>query len=278
LKPGDPDASAAARGEKAFSVLDYAIKIVVVTLVVFGLMILIVEVSGVGMAAADEHEILRYRMVAAPVFIIGYLLIDWLLARRRASRLTAAAEATDANPSRAKRGYAVEFMALIFVAGGAAAFWHDHISHEIPRAKAVPATFVSAKCFDRITRRIGGSVAPHMSIIYEYVSLSTSQRVQEMTCLLANCEPDTKPRQYPDTVENRAFYASKAECDAALPAVLAAKAPTTVWTGDKDPNAAVRARFTPEREKLPYFLLWFPGAVAVVMVLISAFARRRRAS
>ena len=53
--------------------------------------------------------------------------------------------------------------------------------------------------------------------------------------------------------------------------------PTTVWTGDKDPNASVRARFTPERDKPPYFLLWFPATVAAVVLLISAFARTRHA-
>ncbi len=303
MTPDKRDACAAeARGEKAFSIIDYAVKVVVVTLVVMGLMILIVELSGVGMAGANEHKILRYRMVAAPVLIIGYLLIDLLLARRRTSRAAetlardeaaqrpnafslsidseadrraaAAVAARDAKPVQARRGYAIEFMALVFVAGGGVAFWQDRIDHDIPNAKAVPATFVSAQCVAQTTRRIGGTVGPHMSILYEYLSQSTRPRDSGMKCLLENCEPETKPRQYTDTEQQRVFYASLALCQAALPAVLAAKAPTTVWTGDKDTNASIRARFTPEREKPPYFLLWFPGAVAAVILLISGFARR----
>ena len=116
-----------------------------------------------------------------------------------------------------------------------------------------------------------------MSIGYEFPSQSTSVRVSGMKCLLDNCEPEKKPPQYMDTEHKRVFYASLQECTAALPAVLASRASTTVWTGDKDPNASVRARFTPERDKPPYFLLWFPSAVAVVVLLLSGFWRTRRA-
>jgi hypothetical protein len=299
------EAPSAARGEKAFAVFDYAITVVKVSVVVLGIMLVIIALSGVDMARMDEHEVFRYRMYAAPVLIVGVLLIHYLLGRRRANRAAdavarsdaasvrnefalsidpdadrhaieaAAARAADA--ARPKRGYAVEFMALAFVAAGGAAFWHDHISNEIPNPVAVPAKFVSAKCVDRSSSRIGGSVAPHMSIGYEFVSQSTSVRSSGMTCLLDNCEPEKKPRQYMDTEYKRVFYASLSACNAALPAVLAAKAPVTVWTGDKDPNASVRARFTPERDTPPYFLLWFPAAVAGVVLLISGFARTRRA-
>ena len=303
-KVADATASAA-RGEKAFAVFDYAIKVVKVSLVVLGIMIVAIALSGVDMAHMDEHEVFRYRMYAAPALIVGYLLIDYLLARRRASRAAdAAARSAAASPrgefalsvdpdadrraaeaatalaahnARPKRGYAVEFMALAFVAAGGASFWHDHMSNEIPNAVAIPANFVDAKCFDRSSSRIGGSVSPHMSIGYEFPSQSTSVRTSGMTCLLENCEPEKKPPQYMDTEYKKVFYASVSECNAALPAVVEAKAPTTVWTGDKDPNASVRARFTAEREKPPYFLLWWPSVVAAVMLLISGFARTRRA-
>ena len=303
-KPVD-DAKSAARGEKAFAIFDYAIKVVKVSVVVLGIGIVIMALSGVDMANADEHEVFRYRMYAAPVVIVGYLLIDYLIGRRRALRAADAATRIDAarardqfvlsidpaadrrsaeaaaarqaNKARPKRGYAVELMALAFAAAGGAAFWHDHMNNEIPNPVAVPAKFVSAKCVDRSSRRIGGSVSPHMLIGYEFPSQSTSVRVSGMTCLLDNCEPEKKPTQYMDTESKQVFYTSLSECTAALPAVLASKAPTTVWTGDKDPNASVRARFTPERDKPPYFLLWFPATVAAVVLLISAFARTRHA-
>jgi hypothetical protein len=116
-----------------------------------------------------------------------------------------------------------------------------------------------------------------MSIGYEFPSQSTTMRAPQMKCLLDNCEPEKKPPQYMDTANNNVFYASLQQCVAALPAVLASKAPATVWTGDKDPNASVRARFTPERDTPPYFLLWLPAAVAAVVLLISAFVRMRSA-
>ena len=257
------------------------------------------------MARADEHEVFRYRMYAAPVVIAGYLLIDYLIGHRRelraadaATRIDAAkardqfvlsidpaadrrsaeaAAAREASMVRPKRGYAVELMALAFVGAGFAAFWHDHMNNEIPNAVAVPATFISAKCVDRTVRRIGGSVSPHMLIGYEFPSQSTSVRVSGMKCLSANCEPESKPPQYMDAEYRTVFYASLSDCQVALPAVVASKAPTTVWTGDKDPHASVRARFTPERDKPPYFLLWFPAVVAAVVLLISGLVRKRRA-
>ena len=306
-KPTDGGATSAARGEKAFAIFDYAIKVVTVSVVVLGIGIVISALSGVDMARADEHEVFRYRMYAAPVVIVGYLLIDYLIGRRRARRAADAATRSGAakahdefvlsidpaadrrsaeaaaareaiEKARPKRGYAVELMAIAFVAAGGAAFWHDHMSNEIPNPVAVPAKFVSAKCVDRTSRRIGGSVSPHMLIGYEFPSQSTSVRVSGMTCLLDNCEPEKKPTRYMDNESKQVFYTSLSECSAALPAVLASKAPTTVWTGDKDPNASVRARFTPERDKPPYFLLWFPSVVAaVVVLLISGLARTRRA-
>lgn len=304
-KPVADATSAAARGEKAFAVFDYAIKVVKVSVVVLGIMIVAVALSGVDIARLDEHELFRYRKYAAPAIVVGYLLIDYLLARRRAARAVdaavrggaahtrneftlsvdsdadrraaEAAAAIAAHNAQPKRGYAVEFMALAFVAAGGAAFWHDHISNEIPNPVAVPATFVSAKCVERGSSRIGGSVAPHMLIVYEFVSQSTSVRVPEMKCLLDNCESEKKPGQYMDSVYKRAFYASVAACNAALPAVLATRASTAVWTGDKPPDASVRARFTREHDTPPYFLLWFPAAVAAVVLMMSAFARTRRA-
>jgi len=293
----------AARGERAFALIDYAIKVVKVSVVVLGIMLVAIALSGVELGRLDEHEIFRYRMYAAPALIVGVLLIDYLLARRLANRavdplardgatsprdafalsidpdagrrLAEVAAASAADKARPKRGYAVELMALAFVAAGGTAFWHDHVSNEIPNPVAVPAKFVGATCVERSGRTV--VVGPHMSIGYEFASQSTSVRASGMACLLDNCEPEKKPPQYTDTEYKRVFYASVSECNAALPAVLAAKAPVTVWTGDKDPNAAVRARFTAERERPPYFLLWFPSVVAAVMLLISGFLRTRHA-
>lgn len=186
--------------------------------------------------------------------------------------------ASDAINGRPRRRYAAEFMALVFIAAGGAAFWHDHVLNEIPNPVAVVGRFTNAACFDwsRSTGRLGNSVAPRMSIGYEFPSQSTSVRVPQMKCLLENCEPEKAPPQYTDTENKRVFYASLEACKAALPEVLAAKSPTTVWTGDKDPNASVRARFTPERESPPYFLLWFPSVVAALVLLVLAFIRSRR--
>ena len=263
--------ASAARGHKAFAVVDFAITVAKVSIVVIGLMLLAITLSGADMARLDEHEVFRYRMVAAPAIIIGYLLIDYLLARRRADRSGAAAN--DADQARPNRSWTVEFMALAFVAAGGAAFWHDLRSNEIPNAVATPATFVSAQCVERSGRKI--VVGPHMSIGYEFVSRSTSVRESGVKCLLDNCEPEKRPSQYMDTEYNRVFYASLSQCQAALPAVLAARAPTTVWTGDKDPNASVRARFTPERAPPSYFLLWVPLSVSALVLLVFGWLRTR---
>ena len=278
--------TSAARGDKVFAVVGYAIKVVKVSVVVLGLMLLAIALSGVDMARLDEHAVFQYRMVAAPVTVIGYLLIDGLLARRRADRAAVGAAGNgvgkapnDASHARPKRGWAVESLALLVVAAGGVAFWHDHLSNEIPDAVATPAKFVSATCVERSSRKV--VVGPHMSIGYEFVSRSTSVRASGAQCLLDNCEAEQKPATYTDTEYKRVFYASLSECQAALPAVLAAKAPTTVWTGDKDPNASVRARFTPERDPPPYFLLWVPLLVATLVLLASGFLRirdRRRAA
>ncbi len=295
-----------ARGASVFAVFDFVIKAVVVTLVVLGIMLVIIALSGVQMEDADGHEIFRYRMHAAAALIVGYLLIDVLMSRRRARQaandlartksanassqfelsidpdadrraVVADAAAKHATREIPKRSYTVVWMALAFVAAGGAAFWYDHVANKIPNAVAVPARFLSAKCVEARGGTKGVSVGAHMSIGYEFASRSTSVRTPEMQCLLANCEPETAPRQYPDTLYKQVFYSSVSACEVELPAILAAKAPTTVWTGDKAPNASVRARFTPEREKPPYFLLWFPSLIAAIVLLISALKRRRRA-
>lgn len=186
---------------------------------------------------------------------------------------------SEADQARPKRGYSAEFISLGLVAAGGAAFWHDHINNELPNPVAVVGKFVSAQCIERLRSgsRIGVVIGPHMSIGYEFPSQSTSVRVPTMQCFLDSCGPEKAPQQYLDTEYNRVFYAFFADCKAALPAVLAAKAATTVWTGDKDPNASVRARFTPERATPPYFLLWIPLMIAAVVLLISGFTRGRRA-
>ncbi|ROZ76528.1 hypothetical protein [Ramlibacter sp. WS9] len=251
------------------SIFDYAIKVMVVTFVVLGLMLAVIGLSGVDMGNLDEHEVFRYRLVAAPVAIVGYLLMDYLVSRRRA-RLAAIAASTGSQ-DRPRRGYAAEFISLAALAAGGAAFWHDHVTHEIPNAVAVAGTFVSAKCVAS-----GKRTGPHMGISYEFPSQSTSARAPQTQCLLTECEPEKMTPQFMDTAYRTVFYATLQECTAALPAVLASKAPTTVWTGDKDFNAAVRARFTPERDTPPYFLIWVPLAVAALVLLVSIVQRTRR--
>lgn len=251
------------------SIFDYAIKVVMVTVVVLGIMLAIMGLSGADFGSLDEHEVFRYRMVAAPIIIAGFLLADYLLGRRRA-RLAMLAESTDIQ-DQPRRGYMAELIAVALLVAGGATFWHDHTTHDIPNAIAVAGKFTGATCVDR-----GKRTGPHMSIGYEFASLSTSARRSESRCLLANCEADKAAPQYMDTEYKKVFYGTVQECNAALPGVLAAKAPTTVWTGDKDPNAAVRARFTPERDPPPYFLLWLPAAIALVVFLVSGFSRMRR--
>jgi hypothetical protein len=274
-KRADDASTSRARGAKAWGVIDVLVKAAWVSLVVMGGMLVVVELSGVDIADADQHEIFRYRTPAAAVLIVGYLLMDHLLARRRARRVADAASTvgTSVPP---KRCFAAELMALASVAAGAAAFWHDHITHHIPNPVAVAGRFVSATCVDRTYRRIGPSIGPHMSIAYEFPSASTHARVSELTCLLDDCEPKPVPPPPMDTEYKRVFYASLPECRAALPEVLALRAPTTVWTGDKDPNATVRARFTPQRDSPPYFLLWLPLLIAALVLLISGVQRLRR--
>jgi hypothetical protein len=249
---------------KGFRILAFAIKAAVATVVVLGAMLAVIAVSGADLAALDEHEVFRYRMLAAPVFIAGYLLVDHWLARLRAG-------APAPSQARAPRGYAAEVIAVALVAGGGAVFWHDHMTHDIPNAVAVPATFVSATCVDR-SKRTG----PHMAIGYEFASRSTRVRTPQTKCLLADCGPAQAPPPPMDTEFKKVFYASLTQCQAALPAVRSAKAPATVWTGDKDPQAAVRARFTPQRENPPYFLLWLPAVIAGTILGVSVVQRTRR--
>jgi MFS family permease len=56
--------------------------------------------------------------------------------------------------------YGPFWVSLLLVAGGGAAFWHDHITHEIPNAVPVAAKFVSAACVDRAKRS-----SPHSTSI-----------------------------------------------------------------------------------------------------------------
>jgi hypothetical protein len=271
--PGDA-AAAQARGAKVFGALDFVVKAALAGLVVMGGGVVVMALSGVQMADADQHEIFQYRLPAAAVLIVGYLLVDHLLARRRAAVATGGPTVTPVQP---KQGFAAEALALVFVAGGAAAFWHDHITHDIPNAVAVVGRFVSATCVDRSTRRIGGGISPHMAIAYEFPSRSTRARVSEITCFVDDCGPKVASTPRMDTAVKQSFYASLPECQAALPDVLALKSPTTVWTGDKGLDATVRARFTPQRDAPPYFLLWVPLSVAAVVLLVSGVQRLRRA-
>ena len=172
---------------------------------------------------------------------------------------------------RPRRSYGPFWLSLLLVAGGGAAFWHDHITHEIPNPVAVEGRFVSATCHG--SRKNTG---PYMSIGYEFPSLSSRVRTQEMKCFVDKCESHQAPQQVMDTGYKEVFYSSQQECKAALPAVLAARPPATVWTGDKGPQAAVRARFTPQRHPPPYFLLWLPLSVAAAALVFSAVRRGRR--
>ena len=303
-------ATSARRGERAFAAFDYAIKVVKVTVVVLGITIAIIALSGVDMARLDEHEVFRYRMIAVPAVIVAYLLVDLLVDRRRADRARRAERLAEAqangmgaqsgedqfvlsvDPERDRRaaalvaaqpatrtqnrrGFAAEFLALAIIAAGAGAFWHDDMTHDLPNPVAVTGKFVSAKCFDRSLRSIATS-GPYMSIAYEFPSRSTHPRTAQITCLLEKCEPEMPTSPPLDTEYNRVSYPTLQDCRAALPTVLTSKAPATVWVGDKDPNAAVRARFTPERHAPPYFLLWIPGLIAAVTLLASGFMRLRR--
>lgn len=275
-----PPADAAtsdARGASVGRVIGFVVKAAWVSLLVMGGGLIVMALSGVEMALADQHEIFQYRVPAAAVLIVGVLLVDHVLSRRRSRHAADAARPTATTPAPAKQGFAAEVMALAFMLGGAGAFWHDHITHDIPHPVAVAGRFVSASCVDRSRPRIGPSIGPHMSIAYEFPSASTRPRVSETTCLLDNCGPSESRPPPMDTEYKRVNHASLADCQAALPGVLASRAPTTVWTGDKDPNAAVRARFTPQRDPPPYFLLWVPLLVAAPVLLVSGVQRLRRA-
>ncbi len=303
-KPDTGVATPAPRGETAFAAFDYAIKVAKVGIVVLGIEIIIIALSGVDMARLDEHEIFQYRMVAAPALIVVFLLVDYLFGRRRARQTaetpvalhatvvagdefvlsidpdahrndTTVAATSRNNLERTRRGFAAEFIALALVAAGGAAFWHDNMTHDFPNPVAVTGKFVSAACFERPGRSIV-VVGPYMAIGYEFPSQSTQPRPTQVTCLLEKCEPQQVPGQMLDIEYNKVPYLTMQACRAALPAILAAAAPTTVWTGDKDPNATVRARFTPERHAPPYFLLWIPLLIAAVILPVSVFLRRRK--
>lgn len=275
-KPTHDASASLARGARVTGVLDFLVKAAWVSLVVMGGGLIVMALSGVEMALADQHEIFRYRLPAAAVLIVGVLLVGSVLKRRRKRGASDAASPSANTPLPPKRGFAAELMALAFVAGGAAAFWHDHITHDIPRPVAVAGRFVSATCVDRTQPRIGASMGPHLSIVYTFPSASTRPRVSEVTCFVDDCGPKQAPSPPMDTANKRVPYGSLPECQAALAGVLASRATTTVWTGDKDLNAAVRARFTPQRDPPPYFLLWVPLLVAAIVLLVSGVQRLQR--
>ncbi len=107
------------------------------------------------------------------------------------------------------------------------------------------------------------------------VGMADADRQSGMKCFVDNCEFQKAPLLPMDTEAESVFYESLPACQAARPGVLELKAPVTVWTGDKGPDAAVRARFTPQRDTPPYFLLWLPGGVAAVVLLASVLLRMR---
>ena len=156
---------------------------------------MVIALSGVEMADVNEHPMFRYRMSAVTVAIIGSLLVDCLLARRRARRAADAAPTPSPSPSHPdlERGYAAEFMAFVFIAGGAAALWHDHITHDIPNPVAVVGKFFGARCIDRTYKLNGQSIGPHMTMAYEFPSQSTRASMSQTKCLLDSCEPVKAP-------------------------------------------------------------------------------------
>ena len=165
-----------------------------------------------------------------------------MLARRRAGQDRVDATAAGQAPAAAAPTYAAELLALGLVAAGAAAFWHDHMTHEIPNPVAVPGEFVAARCLERESTRSRTGPGPHMAITYRYPSQSTQARPSQIRCLTTDCPPPEPAPQVMDTETSRVPYASLQACTVALPAVLAERPPAMVWTGDKDPDAAIRAR------------------------------------
>ena len=129
----------------------------------------------------------------------------------------------------------------------------------------VPVTgeFVSAEC---VTHRKGFN--PHyLYVTYEFVATGFVKYGYEQGVETSQLSPKF-------TTKGWVKYSSRAECDAALPAIQAAKAPHAIWFEKDQPYAAKTTLDEPDSARFLWICL---GAIPLIAVGWWMSMRRRQA-
>ena len=126
----------------------------------------------------------------------------------------------------------------------------------------VPVTgeFVSAEC---VTHRKGFN-PNYLYVTYEFIATGFVKHGYEQGAAISEASPKF-------TTKGWVNYASRAECDAALPAVKAAKAPHQIWFEKDQPYAAKTTLDEPNSARF----LWI-GLGAIPLILIGRWLSLRQ--
>ena len=127
----------------------------------------------------------------------------------------------------------------------------------------VMGEFVSAEC---ITHR-KGSNRNHMYVTYEFIATGFVKHAYEQGVETSQHSPKF-------TTKGWVKYSSRAECDAALPAIQAAKAPHAIWFEKDQPYAAKTTLDEPDSARFLWICL---GAIPLIAVGRWLSSRQRRA-
>ena len=127
----------------------------------------------------------------------------------------------------------------------------------------VMGEFVSAEC---ITHR-KGSNRNHMYVTYEFIATGFVKHAYEHGVETSQHSPKF-------TTKGWVKYSSRAECDAALPAIQAAKAPHAIWFEKDQPYAAKTTLDEPDSARFLWLCL---GAIPLIAVGWWLSIRQRQA-
>ena len=127
----------------------------------------------------------------------------------------------------------------------------------------VMGEFVSAEC---ITHR-KGSNRNHMYVTYEFIATGFVKHAYEQGVETSQHSPKF-------TTKGWVKYSSRAECDAALPAIQAAKAPHAIWFEKDQPYAAKTTLDEPDSARFLWLCL---GAIPLIAVGWWLSIRQRQA-
>ena len=126
----------------------------------------------------------------------------------------------------------------------------------------VMGEFVSAEC---ITHRKGLN-PNHMYVTYEFIATGFVKHAYEQGVETSQLSPKF-------TTKGWVNYPSRADCDAALPAIQAAKAPHAIWFEKDQPYAAKTTLDEPNSARF----LWI-GLGAIPLIVIGRWLSLRRRS